>query len=158
MANQLTVSVTHEIGAPAQDVYAILADYRTHHPHILPPATFKSLVVEEGGVGAGTVFAAELSAFGRRQHFRMRVSEPEPGRVLAESDLARDLVTTFTVTPVDARRCTVTITTQWTPAGGIAGWIEGLTTPAFLRRVYHEELAQLNGYAQTLASGKNSGA
>lgn len=153
MANQRSVSVTREIGAPAQDVYAILVDYRTHHPNILPAGTFKSLVVEEGGVGEGTVFAAELRAFGRSQHFRMRVTEPEPGRVLAERDLARDLVTTFTVTPVDTRRCTVTIATQWTPTGGLAGWIESLTTPSFLRRVYHEELAQLDGYAQTVVSG-----
>ena len=158
MAKQLSVSVTHEIGAPAQEVYAILADYRTHHPHILPTGTFKSLVVEEGGTGAGTVFTAELSAFGRSQHFRMRVSEPEPGRVLAESDLASDLVTTFTVTPVDPKRCTVTIATQWTPASGLAGWFEKVSTPPFLRRVYHEELAQLNGYAQMMAPDKEPGA
>lgn len=157
MAKQRSVSVTQEIGAPAQTVYGILADYRTHHPQILPRNVFTSLVVEEGGVGAGTIFSAELKAFGRTQHFRMRVSEPEPGRVLAESDLATDLLTTFTVSPVDARRCTVTIATHWRPAGGIAGWIEGMMTPPFLRRTYHDELAQLNQYAQAVAAAPNSG-
>lgn len=153
MTKQLSVSVTQEAGAPAPDVYTILADYRNHHPHILPPGTFKSLVVEEGGVGEGTVFAASLAAFGRTQQFRMRVTEPQPGRVLMESDLARDLVTTFTVTPTGSGRCSVTIATQWEAASGLVGWVENRMTPPFLRRVYREELALLDRYAQTFAAG-----
>lgn len=152
MTRQLSVSVTDEIEAPAQEVYAILADYRTHHPHILPANAFKRLVVEEGGIGAGTVFAAEMVALGRTQHFRMRVTEPEPGHVLAEHDLSKELVTTFTVTPLDVGRCTVTIATTWQPAGGIMGWVERLTTPSFMRRIYRAELAQLNRYAQSVTA------
>ena len=34
--------------------YSILADYREGHASILPPQ-FTSMVVEQGGVGAGTV-------------------------------------------------------------------------------------------------------
>ena len=157
MTKQRSVSVTHEVGAPAQVVYAILADYRTHHPQILPRNVFTSLVIEEGGVGAGTLFRAELKAFGRTQHVRMRVDEPEPGRILTESDLDKELLTTFTVSPGAAGRCLVTIATQWRPSGGIAGWIEGMTTPPFLRRVYQDELAQLDSYAQALAAGKGPG-
>ncbi len=52
MAKQLSVSVTHEIGAPAQEVYAILADYRTHHPHI-------HMIVPGGGLSSdGTRWVA----------------------------------------------------------------------------------------------------
>lgn len=153
MTRQLSVSVTQEVGAPAQDVYTILADYRNHHPHILPSGTFKSIVVEEGGIGEGTVFAASLATFGRTQEIRMRVTEPQPGRVLVESDLARDLVTTFTVTPAGSGRCSVTIATQWEAASGLAGWVENWMTPPFLRRVYHEELSLLDRYAQVFAAG-----
>jgi hypothetical protein len=149
MAKQLSVSVCGDVQASAEAVYTILADYRQHHPQILPAGTFTRLVVEEGGIGAGTVFQAELKAFGRTQNFRMCVTEPEPGRILAESDLDKDLVTTFTVTPLDAARCSVTIATTWQASAGIAGWIEGMTMPPYLKRVYSDELAQLDRYAQS---------
>ena len=149
MTKRITVTVTGEVQAPAEKVYAILADYRQHHPHILPGAYFTSLTVEAGGVGAGTIFRAEMNVFGSKRAFRMRVAEPEPGRVLSETDLDTGLLTTFTVTPVDADRCTVTIATQWQPPAGFSGWLEGLTMPGFMRRIYHAELRQLDEYAQT---------
>lgn len=43
-----TVSVERDIAAPADRVYRIIADYRHHHPHILPPG-ITDLVVEDGG-------------------------------------------------------------------------------------------------------------
>ena len=54
-----TIRVTGiaRIDAPAAKVYGILADYHVGHPSILPPA-FRNLIVEEGGVGAGTRSAA----------------------------------------------------------------------------------------------------
>jgi len=151
MTKQLMAEATGEIQAPAEKVYAILADYRQHHPHVLPAAYFTALVVEEGGVGAGTVFRAEMNVYGSKRAFRMRVAEPKPGRVLSETDLATGLLTTFAVTSADANRCTVTITTIWQAAPGLAGWLQGVTLPAFMRRIYHAELRQLDVYAQTLA-------
>ncbi len=149
MTKRITVTVTDEVQAPAEKVYAILADYRQHHPRILPGAYFTSLTVEEGGVGAGTIFRAEMNVFGSKRALRMRVAEPEPGRALSETDLDTGLLTTFTVTPVDADHCTVTIATQWQPPAGFSGWLEGLTMPGFMRRIYHAELRQLDEYAQT---------
>lgn len=148
MTKRNTVAVTSEVQAPAEKVYAILSDYRRHHPRILPNAYFTNLTVEEGGVGAGTIFQAEMNVFGSRRAFRMRVAEPEPGRVLTEADLDTDLLTTFTVTPVAANRCSVTIATEWQQPRGLGGWLQGLTMPAFMRRIYQAELRQLDEYAQ----------
>jgi hypothetical protein len=62
-----------------------------HHPQFLPPA-FTGLRVESGGVGEGTIFHVALTAGGRTRQYRMRVGEPEPGRVLTENDTASSLV------------------------------------------------------------------
>ena len=147
---KLFVSETRTINADAAQVYAILADYRNHHPHILPASYFTGLEVLEGGQGAGTLFRATLRVMGKETSFRMRVTEPEPGRVLAESDLDTDLVTTFTVVPQPNGQSGVTIATRWQGKPGLAGLLERLTTPALLRRIYQEELRQLEEYAQTV--------
>ena len=76
---RILVSVTGEVQASAQTVYTILADYQQHHPRILPGSYFTNLVVEAGGLGAGTVFQAQMNVFGSKRTFRMRVAEPEPG-------------------------------------------------------------------------------
>lgn len=147
---QIEAEVTGEVNAPAPAVYAILADYRQHHPRILPAAYFTSLTVEEGGMGAGTIFRAEMNVFGSKSTLHMCVDTPEPGRVLTETTLDGALVTTFTVTPgEDARRCTVTIATSQHAPGGFSGWLQGLMLPWVMRRIYREELAQLDRYAQT---------
>jgi hypothetical protein len=48
---QASVSVSAIIHAPAARVYDILADYRQHHPRIVPPEYFRKIEVVEGGVG-----------------------------------------------------------------------------------------------------------
>lgn len=141
-----------------EHVYACLADYRTHHPQSLPPA-FGPLAVLEGGIGAGTLFTVELTAGGRTRGYRMRVTEPEPGRVLVERDESSGLVTTFTVTPsadgatAGAPASMVRIETTWTGAGGIPGFFERLFAPLALRRLYRDELARLDAYARRTAAG-----
>lgn len=145
---QLNVAVSAMIDAPAQTVYAILSDYRNHHPHILPKDYFTGLEIEEGGQGAGTVFKSGMKIMGKAQPFRMRVTEPEPGRVLAETDLSKELVTTFTVDPNGPNQAEVTFATVWQPASGLMGWVERLTAPMFLRRIYRQELQILNEYAR----------
>jgi hypothetical protein len=136
------------IDAPPAVVYGVLADYRQHHPRILPPGYFTGLDVEEGGFGAGTVMLVHMRALGQTRVFRMVASEPEPGRVLVETDHDRDVETTFTVDPVDGgQRSAVTIATAWTPKGGLAGLGDRLVTPPIMRRIYREELRRLNTYA-----------
>lgn len=72
-------------------VYAILADYREHHPRILPAAYFTSLTVEEGGIGAGTIFRAEMNVFGNRRTAAAQSASIPPNRA-ACSPKARSTV------------------------------------------------------------------
>ena len=105
-------------------VYALIADYHNGHPHILPKE-FSELVVEKGGVGRGTIIRFQTSVFGRKHIFRAAISEPEPGRVLAETDLdTNGEVTTFIVDRDSASgHSRVTITRELAVRKGLAGKI-----------------------------------
>jgi uncharacterized protein YndB with AHSA1/START domain len=140
------VSAEGTVDAPADTVYHCLADMRDHHPHFLPPA-FSDFRVESGGVGAGTVTRFKMTVGGRTREYRMQVAEPEPGRVLTESDLDSSAVTTFTVSPRGGGSL-VRISTAWDGAGGIGGLFERLFAPRVLRAVYAEELKRLDVYAR----------
>ncbi len=146
----LHASASAPIDAPPDKVFAVLADYRDHHPHILPPETFSGLVIEEGGQGAGTVFRVEVTAGGRRFAYHMDVSEPKPGRVLRETDRKTGLQTTFTVDPDGASGSVVQIATEWQGAGGVTGLLERLTAPAIMGRIYAAELERLREYVKTI--------
>lgn len=135
--------------APAERVYAVLADYRVAHPRILPRPPFGDIVVEEGGTGTGTVFRVTSRSLGQTREFRMRVSEPEAGRVLRETDLPTGLWTDFVVTPTGPTSCTLKLATTWKEPKGIRGWIERLVGPRLLRGVYRRELALIAAYVQT---------
>jgi len=134
------------VGAPADTVYGYLADMRDHHPRFLPPA-FSDFQVESGGIGAGTITRFKLTAGGRTREYRMKIDEPEPGRVLTESDMNSSAVTTFTVDAQDAASV-VRITTAWDGAGGIGGVFERMFAPRVLRAIYSDELKRLDAYAR----------
>ena len=144
------VSTSAVINAPAKQVYAILADYHDGHPRILPRQYFPFLEVERGGVGAGTVLRFQMRAPGMTRTFHADVTEPEPGRVLMESnrldtDPSSKSMTTFTVDPInDEQQAQVTIST----ALSVSNWLEGLFTTMFLRRVYAQELKQIATLAE----------
>lgn len=146
---QLHVEVSAVIEADRETVYGILRDYRNHHPQILPKPYFTRLEVEQGGVGAGTIFVAEMSIYGQKFTYHMEVTEPQP-YTLVEADLNGSLRTTFYMEPgTEAGQSVATISTTWQSQPGIAGWIERLTTPSIMRKIYREELAILNRYAQS---------
>lgn len=146
----LHVSAQRVVEAPAKDVYGYLADMREHHPNFLPPA-FSDFTVEAGGVGAGTITRFKVQAGRRVREYRMQVSEPEPGRVLTESDMNSSLVTTFTVEP-RGEGSLVKITTGWQGAGGVGGFFERLFAPPVMRRLYQDELQRLDTYARERAA------
>jgi Polyketide cyclase / dehydrase and lipid transport len=127
-------------------VYGYLADMRDHHPRFLPPA-FSDFQVESGGIGAGTVTRFTMTAGGRTREYRMKVDEPEPGRVLTESDMNSTAVTTFTVSPRGGTSL-VTISTEWDGASGIGGLFERMFAPRVLRDIYADELRRLDAYAR----------
>jgi hypothetical protein len=135
------------IDAPAASVYEILADYRERHPGILPPA-FSNVKVEAGGVGAGTIVRFDVKIGGTKRTVRAAITEPQPGRVLVETDLDRGGVTTFEIDPRGQQACEVTILTEWqTP--GLRGVVERWVAPPKLQALYREELRNLQQAAVT---------
>jgi uncharacterized protein YndB with AHSA1/START domain len=142
---QLTAHAERYVAAPPGVVYRCLADYREHHHRFLPPQ-FHDYRVEEGGYGAGTVVAFTTTVAGRDRRLRVRIGEPEPGRVLTETDTLSPLATTTTVT-ADGPGTRVRFETAWTVAGGPAGVLERLVAPWMMRRMYADELARLDRYA-----------
>jgi hypothetical protein len=147
---QINVAADGRVDAPPETVYGYLADMREHHPRFLPPA-FSDYEVESGGVGAGTITRFKVTAGGRSRDYRMQVAEPEPGRVLTETDTRSSLVTTTTVTP-EGDASVVRISTTWEGAGGIGGFFERMFAPRVMRRIYADELARLNDYARHRAA------
>jgi uncharacterized protein YndB with AHSA1/START domain len=136
------VEAERTIDAPADRVYAFLADYRASHPTILPKDHFLDYHVEDGGIGAGTVIRFRFKAGGRERAYRMRVSEPTPGRVIEEHDTGSSLATSFTITPSggEGARSDVRIVTEWQGGGGIGGFFERTFAPGALRKIYQQEL------------------
>src|SRR5690242_2470272 len=137
------------IDAPPEAAYATVADYHTGHPAIVPKENFPELVVEQGGYGAGTIIRARVRLGADERTVRHLVSEPEPGRVLVETDLDAPSVTTFTFTPLNNdRQVRVRIATEMAANPGIRGFVERVFAPPMLRRVYRKELHQLAAVAQ----------
>ena len=142
----IEVSAERVIEAEAEIVYGYVADHVHHHPHFLPPA-FSDFKVEAGGVGAGTVTTFRVTAGGRSREYRMEVAEPEPGRVMTESDVNSSLVTTWIIEP-RGQESLVKISTGWQGAGGIGGFFERTFAPRVMRGIYNDELERLNAYAK----------
>jgi uncharacterized protein YndB with AHSA1/START domain len=145
----INVSAERVIDAPPETVYEYVADHRDHHPKFLPPA-FTDFEVEAGGIGAGTITHFCVNAGGRSREYRMEVAEPEPGRVLTESDMNSSLVTTWTIDPCGSGS-RVKIATGWQGATGVGGFFERLFAPRVMRRIYQDELERLNTYARERA-------
>ncbi len=137
-----TITVEQEgvVGAPAEVNYRLIAD-DAHHQRFLPDG-FSDFEVLEVGVGAGTLHRFKVTAGRRTREYVMRVDEPEPGRVITETDEGSSLVTSFTVTP-DGDGSRVKIRTEWDGAGGIGGFFERTFAPKGLRRVYDAMLERL---------------
>ena len=138
------ISASAIIPARRERVYSLIANYHDGHPRILPKQ-FKSLTVEQGGVGAGTVIRFQMNVFGKKQTFRAAITEPDPGRVLVETDLdANGAVTTFTVNPGHAPAdSNVTISTELPVRPGFLGAIEKKLSTLLLRPMYRKELQNL---------------
>jgi len=138
------ITASAVIPARRERVYSLISNYKDGHPRILPKQ-FTSLIVEQGGIGAGTVIRFEMSIFGKKQTFRAAITEPEPGRILVETDLATNgAVTTFTIdpdsAPADSR---VTISTEIPVRAGFLGRVERMLTTLLLRPIYKKELENL---------------
>lgn len=127
------------IPALPQAVYDLLADYHVGHPSILPKPYFVALTVEEGGIGEGTVFRADMKVMGQKSSFRSKVTEPERGKLLRETDLDTGTVTDFIVAPAGDGQTKLTFHTDYK----VKNFIERLMIPPILRRMYKQELANI---------------
>jgi hypothetical protein len=132
------------IPARRERIYSLLSNYLDGHSRILPKQ-FSGLVVEQGGVGAGTVIRFQMSFLGKKQSLRATISEPEPGRTLVETYMdGNDAVTTFTIDPASAPAdCNVTISTELPVRSGFPGRIERTLSTLLLRPIYEKELENL---------------
>lgn len=140
-----TAQASRIIHAPPQQVYRIIADYRNTHTLILPKGYFLTLDVEEGGFGAGTIVNFTMRILGRTQSFRSLITEPEPGRLLVETDIKSQTPTSFQVLSAgDGSRANVTISTLLQARNMIEGFLGKL----MLQRVYREELDLLARVAE----------
>lgn len=143
------ISASRLINAPAEQLYGIIADYRTGHPEILPKPPFVSLAVEQGGVGAGTVINVQMRMLGQNSSFRSVISEPEPGRVLVETN-DNNFVTTFTVEQQPgSQQSLVTIVSETSVRDGMVGALQGWFFTRLLRPTYIKELENLATVATT---------
>jgi hypothetical protein len=147
----LHIKASTVVPAPAGIVYSLIADYRKGHPSILPPQYFKNLEVVEGGTGAGTRIRFTVRAYGSEEVRRARVTEPEPGRVLIETDEDSGSTTRFVVEPVEGGKTKVTFATDY-QARGLRGWVEMLLVPSYLKKVYVAELQLLAQRAMVAAA------
>jgi hypothetical protein len=144
--SKVTVEREGPVGASAEVTYRLIAEDE-HHRHFLPDS-FSDFEVVEGGTGAGSLHRFKVRAGGRTRQYTMRVSEPEPGRVITETDQDSSLVTNFTVKPLSPDSCRVLISTSWDGAGGVGGFFERLFAPRVMRRTCAEELSKLDRYAR----------
>lgn len=152
----IQVKASRIIDAPPADVYAVIRDYNVGHQAILPRPPFEEMIVEKGGVGAGTVLRLRLKVYGQVYHYHQAVSEPEPGRVILEEDLNSTQRTRFIFEPVDGgRKTNITIHSEYPPAPGIAGFFQRYMIPAVTRPVYHRELNLLADYLRDQAQASS---
>jgi hypothetical protein len=150
MSNWLHVEMSHVIDASPAQLYAIVRDYHVGHPAILPKEYFtKGLTVEQGGVGAGTIIRTSVTMWGNEYPFRAIVSEPEPGRLLVETDTESGQYTHFIFEPLNGGRQTrVTFASEFPMVKGFMGLIQRLSMPSIVRKMYVKELHNLAEYAQ----------
>jgi hypothetical protein len=135
---QQIATASRVIHASPEQIYNIIADYRDEHPRILPKQYFLFLNVEEGGYGAGTIINFRMRLLGQTQSFRSLITEPQPGRLLVETDIQSEMPTSFEVVPID-EMSRVTISTMLKGRN----WIEGLIARPILEKIYRMELELL---------------
>lgn len=146
--NTFEAEAAQIINAPAAALYGIVADYHVGHRAILPKPYFTDLKVEQGGYGAGTRLWAYMEVWGQKYTYHQEVTEPEPGRVLKETDLETGQYTTFTFEPLSDGQTKVTIHSVFPRKPGFAGFMESLMQPLFARNIYRKELNNLAVYGR----------
>jgi len=138
----IQVETTREIAAPAEKVYAAIADFASRAQWL--PENFSDYAVEGDG-RPGSVLRYRLKVGPRERQYRMQTTATAPGSAIREQDSTSSLQSTWTVTP-SGNTSNVRIATQWQGSGGMGGFFERLFAPAGLKKVYDAELTRLDAY------------
>ncbi len=137
------------IEARPEVIWDVIRDYHVGHPAILPKPYFQTLKILKGGVGEGTETHLTMKVFGRTFEYHHRISEPDPGRVLKETEVNTGQYSKFTLEPLDnGKQTRVTITTEQPASPGLVGFFERLTAPGIQRRIFEQELVLLAEYVK----------
>ncbi|MBX9686659.1 MAG: SRPBCC family protein [Candidatus Obscuribacterales bacterium] len=130
------------LGAQPSKVFAVLADPR-QHKHIMPDA----LVGYELESDSVISFSLRLSNLTRK--FRVRIEPVEENKLLRECDMESGVLTEYRFL-AHPDGTVVTISTEYDTANSISGFIEALSAPSILKRLYHEKLIKLGRYVLTV--------
>lgn len=152
--SMLHVASSAVIDASPEAIYAVFSDYEVAHRAILPKPYFAEMVVLAGGQGAGTVIDVYMDVFGNKKTYHLAVTEPNPGRLLVETDYLTGERTHFIMKPLaNGRQTQVTIDSMFNASPGLAGKIERLITPPVTRYIFKKELANLAAYLKEQETG-----
>jgi uncharacterized protein YndB with AHSA1/START domain len=141
--SEVVATAERMVRAPAERVFAALADYEEMRPRIVTEK-FRDYRVETGGDGAGTRVSWRFAATKSRVREQVMVVTQPTENTLVESDANSSLVTMWTVLATDAGHSTVRVRTSWQGAAGIGGFFERTFAPKGLRRVYDQMLERLD--------------
>jgi len=134
MSSTFTIEASQVINARPEELYAVIADYRVAHQAILPRPPFIEMLVVKGGQGAGT---------------ETRLTLKEPGRTIVETDVDTGQYSRFIFEPLNGGKQTkMTIFSEFPASPGLMGFVEKLMQPAFIRRVYQQELRNIAEYVR----------
>lgn len=151
--SMLNIIASAVIDASPEDIYAVFSDYEVAHKAILPKPYFAEMVVLAGGQGAGTVVDVYMDVFGSKKTYHLSVTEPEPGRLLVETDYKTGERTHFIMEPLSDGKTKVTIDSKFATSPGFAGKMERLITPPVSRYIFKKELENLAAYLREKENG-----
>lgn len=147
-ANQPDINVyawvEGRVHAAPHQILAHLRDYLSSSAQAQPKGYFKDIEVEEGGIGAGTIYHATIALHGIIINRLVAVSEPERN-VIVETDLYTSIRTSFTMRESFGATY-LRISTELPVETSIAPVSTPLPSEALIRRINLAELVMTQRY------------
>ncbi len=99
---------------------------------------------------------SSVTVMGREFPFRQIVSEPEPGRVILETNMDTGQYSKFIFEPLNGGKQTrITISSEFPVSPGFTGVIDRLTTAPMARKMFTKELQNLADYVANKAASRS---
>jgi hypothetical protein len=144
--SQKRIEVSAVIDAQPEEIYVVIADYRNGHPRIMPEEYLRGLEVEAGGYGAGTIIRFRVHSFGMDHPARSIISEPESGRVLVETEMMTNIITTYTLTPLSDGKTRLQIASEWQISRNPFVALQQALYPRLMRAMDAKELELISAF------------